>query len=701
MFDFSRLAKRGDIAFALGVMTILFVLVFPLPSILLDLALAMSMTFSILILMTSLFIAKPLEFSAFPTVLLIATMIRLSLNVASTRLILGYGHEGTHAAGKVIQAFGQFLMAGNFVIGLIVFAILIIVNFVVITKGSGRIAEVSARFTLDAMPGKQMAIDADLSAGLINEKDAKRRRKELEDESNFFGSMDGAAKFVRGDAIAGLLITFINILGGIIIGVAQMDMNAGDAARTYTLLTVGDGLITQIPALIVSTASGILVSKAGVEGSAEKALFSQLSAYPTALALCSFLTGFFAILPQMPMFPFLILSLITGGGAYRLSKSQAAKKDIDAQLLKQEELQKAAAEKKDDPLKLTMDHIKIELGYGLMGLLEESTTGVSLTEQIKNLRTQLVHDIGFILPAVQIQDNLTLESHQYLIKIKELESGRGALKPFHYLVMDPNGTPIRIEGEHVKEPTFGLPAVWIVPGLKDEAERRGYTVVDNSTVLTTHLTEIVKDHMGELLSFEEVQKLINELSEAYKKLMNEIVPSQIPMASIQRILQNLVSERVSIRDLSTILEAIAEACVFTRNTTMITEHVRLRLARQISYQHVDPEGFLSVVYLGSQWDQIFVDSLHGEGDIKNLALPPSQLQVFMQNLRRLFDDLLMQGEIPVLVTSTLLRPYVRSLLERIRPSTIILSQSEIYPKIRLKNVGQVAPPPIMPQQKAV
>jgi len=690
--SFSDLVRRGDITFALGLMSILFVLIFPLPAPLLDVALALSITLSVLIMMTSLFISKPLEFSAFPTVLLVATMLRLALNVASTRLILGYGHEGTHAAGKVIQAFGNFLMAGNFVIGMIVFAILVIVNFVVITKGSGRIAEVSARFTLDAMPGKQMSIDADLSAGLINDVEAKRRRKELEDESNFFGSMDGSAKFVRGDAIAGLLITFINIIGGIIIGVAQMDMSFSDAARTYTLLTVGDGLVSQIPGLIVSTAAGILVSKSGVEGSAEKAFFAQLGAYPTALGLSSFLMAMFSLLPQMPMLPFLILSLFTGGAAYKVAKEKERKLDEEQQLLAQQEaIEKAEAVPKEEPLRITMDHIKIELGYGLVGLLN-NTNGPSLTEQIKNLRGQLAREIGFILPSVRIQDNVHLTGEDYVIKIKELEAGRGSLRPMHYLVMDPAGRPIRLDGEQVKEPTFGLPAVWIAPNQKHDAESMGYTMVDNATVLTTHLTEIVKDHMGELLSFSEVQKLLNDMDEAYKKLLNDIVPNQISVGGIQRVLQNLVGERVSIRDLAGILEAIAEAVAFSRNTTVITEHVRLRLARQITYAHVDHENMLSIINLGPAWEQIFVEALVGDGEIRNLALAPSLLQSFISNLKRMFDDLILQGEMPVLITTAQLRPYVRSILERVRPSTIVMSQSEVYPKVKLKSLGQVSPP---------
>ncbi len=685
--SFSSILKRGDIAFALGLMSVLVLMIVPISSFLLDITLAISIAFSVLILMTSLFIERPLEFSVFPTILLVSTMIRLSLNIASTRLILSKGHEGSHAAGKVIQAFGHFVMGGNFVIGMIVFAILLIVNFVVITKGSGRIAEVSARFSLDAMPGKQMAIDADLSAGMIDEAEAKKRRKMLEEESNFFGAMDGAAKFVRGDAIAGLLITFINIIGGIIIGVAQMGITLAQAAKSYTILTVGDGLVSQIPALIVSTAAGMLVSKAGVEGAADKALFRQLGAYPAALGLSSFLMVVLAMLPGIPMIPFLLLALVTGGISWKITK---AKQDEVTQALEEAATKSVPEEATEPPLSQTLqvDHIRIELGYGLLGILN-TERGKKLTDQIKNLRKQLAQEIGFVLPSVRIQDNLQLSSNEYLIRIKELEAGRGQLRPNMLLVIDPQGKPIQMEGEPTREPTFGLEAMWVPELLKEEAERLGYTVVDTTTVLTTHMTEIVKDHLSDLLTYADTQKLLDDLSEPYKKLLNDMIPAQITLGGIQRILQNLVSERVSIRDLPTILEAISEACSFSRNVAIITEHVRLRLSRQITFGNADENGILSIVTLTPYWEQEFSNALLGENDVKQLALAPSKLQEFISKLKEVFDRVTMTGESAVLITSAAIRPYVRSIIERVRPATIVMGQTEVHPKARIKTVGQL------------
>ena len=447
--------RRGDVALALGVVFILVALILPMPKWLLDICLAISITFSVLVLMTCLFISRPLDFSAFPTVLLIATMLRLSLNLASTRLILANGHEGTAAAGHVIEAFGGFVMSGNFVIGIIVFAILVIVNFVVITKGSGRIAEVAARFSLDAMPGKQMAIDADLSAGLIDETSARARRKDLEDESTFFGAMDGAAKFVRGDAIAGLLITFINIIGGIIIGVGQMGLSFSQASQSYTMLTVGDGLVSQIPALIVSTAAGMLVSKAGAIGTTDKAIFGQLGGYPRAMALSSFLMFALALLPGIPMLPFLSLSALTGFGAWQIFKRQAkAEEDIE---LKEQEARQAAPAEEPISTALALDQLRLELGYGLLPLINDNEQYM-LTDQIKALRRQLANEMGFVMPSVRIQDNMQLPANTYCIRVKESEAGRGDLRPNQLLVMDPRGEPITLPGEETREPTFGLPA---------------------------------------------------------------------------------------------------------------------------------------------------------------------------------------------------------------------------------------------------
>ena len=653
----------------------------------LSLALGISITLSVLILMTALFIERPLQLSTFPTILLISTMLRLSLNLASTKLILTYGHEGTAAAGHVIEAFGNLLMQGNFVIGIIVFVILIIVNFVVITKGSGRIAEVSARFTLDAMPGKQMAIDADLSAGLINEKDARERRKRLEDEANFYGSMDGASKFVRGDAIAGILITFINIIGGIIIGVGQHGMDFSNAAHAYTLLTIGDGLVTQIPALLVSIAAGLMVSKAGVDGAADKALVAQLSDYPQALGMSSFVMGLMAFLPGIPTLIFLGLAAGAGGLAYLTSQRKENERDAEKSAAASAEQAKAPA---DEPIQtaLAMDYLKVELGYGLLPLINDAK-GHRLTDQIKALRRQMASEMGFVMPSVRIIDNMQLASNDYVIRVKELQAGKGELQPGQMLVMDPRGGQIDLPGRPTREPAFGLPAAWVDERFRDEASFRGFTVVDPATVLTTHLTELLKENMAELLSYAETKKLLDDLPPENKKLVDDLIPSQITVTGIQRILQSLLAERISIRDLATILEGIAEAASRSSTTLQMAEHVRSRLARQISSAHTSQAGYLPLIALSPAWEQAFADSLIGQGDEKQLALAPSKLQEFIQSVRARFDAAANEGELPVLLTSPLARPYVRSIIERFRAQTFVMSQNEIHPSARLRTLGQI------------
>ncbi len=676
--------RRGDIALALGLVAILVVLIMPMPKWLLDFGLAISITFSVLILMTVLFISRSLDFNSFPTVLLLATVMRLALNLASTRLILANGHEGSDAAGMVIEAFGSFVMGGNFVIGLIVFAILVLVNFVVITKGSGRIAEVAARFSLDAMPGKQMAIDADLSAGLINEDAARRRRKDLEDESSFFGAMDGAAKFVRGDAVAGLMITLINIVGGIIIGVAQQDLSLAAASETYIILTVGDGLVSQIPALVVSTAAGMLVSKAGTHGSTDKALFAQLGGYPSALGLSSFLMASLSLLPGIPMLPFLGLAAGTGYLAWHASRRQVADADEEAAA------EVAESEATEEPISssLRIDDVRVELGYGLLSLVN-ATEGPLFTDQIKGLRRQLANEMGFVLPAVRIQDNMQLGAHSYVIRVKEIESGVGELRTNMLLVMDPKGDAIDLAGEATVEPTFGLPAMWVAESLREDASFRGLTVVDPPTVITTHLTEIIKDNMADMLSYAETQKLLDELDPEHQKLVADIIPAQITISALQRVLKNLLQERVSIRDLPSILEGVSEAVGFTQNPQAITEHVRARLSRQICHAAIGGGGYVPLITLSPEWEQSFAESLSGQGEELQLSMPPSRLQEFIASVRETFDRLALMGEAPALLTSAPLRPYVRSIVERVRPATMILSQNEIHPKVKIKTLGQL------------
>jgi flagellar biosynthesis protein FlhA len=677
--------RKSDLGLAIGIMAILVVLILPLPTWMLDVSLAFSLSFSILILMTAVFIRKPLEFSSFPTILLITTMMRLALNLASTRLILGHGNEGTAASGYVIQAFGKLIMQGNFVIGLIVFAILIIVNFVVITKGSGRIAEVAARFSLDAMPGKQMAIDADLSAGLIDEKEAKARRKNIESESNFFGAMDGASKFVRGDAIAGLMIVGINIVGGIIIAVAQKGMSFVDASQTFTLLTVGDGLVSQMPALIVSTAAGLMVSKAGVEGATDKALMGQLSFYPQALGMAAAVMGIVAVLPGMPTLVFAALSGGTGTLAWYAHKRKNARNQQAAA-----ESAQAAGPPREEPIStaLALDQLRIELGYGLLPLIND-VQGHRITDQIKALRRQLAQEMGFVMPAVRILDNMQLGANEYRIRIKEFDSGKGELFPGSFLIMDPKGLPIDLPGTHTTEPAFGLPATWVTGSLKEEASFRGFTVVDPGTVLTTHLTEVLKNHMAELLSYAETKKLLDDLPPENKKLVEELIPSQISVTGVQRVLQTLLGERVSIRDLPAILEGVAEAVGHTKNALYITEHVRARLARQLCNSNLSPAGYLPLVALSPNWEQAFAESIVGQGEERQLAMAPSRLQQFIQAVREAFDEAGAKNEVPILLTSPQIRPFVRSIIERFRPQTVVMSQNEIHASVRLRTLGQV------------
>jgi len=687
--DVLRGMMRGDVAVGIGVVFLIVLLIVPLPSVLLDFMLAISISTSVLILMSALFMKKPLEFSSFPSILLVTTLFRLGLNIASTRLILGHGHEGTNAAGEIIHAFGEFIMGGNFVIGLIVFIILIIVNFVVITKGSTRIAEVAARFSLDAMPGKQMAIDADLSSGLITEDQARAKRKELEGESNFFGAMDGASKFVRGDAIAGLLITAINVIGGIIIGTVQNGLSIAEAGASYTQLTVGDGLVSQIPALIISVAAGLLVSKAGVEESVEIALVKQMAGSPQALGMVSATAIITGMIPGMPLFAFWTIGAGAGYLAYKAwQQIKTGEQNIIDKASAEESAAATEAADAEEPITdaLAIDELKIELGYGLLGLVNE-IQGKRVTDQIKALRRQLAQDLGFIMPSVRILDNMALANNGYSIRVKEMDAGMGELRLGQLLVMDPSGNPPSLPGESCTEPAFGLTAAWVAEEHREEAVFRGYTVVDPATVLTTHLTEVIKDNMSELLSVSEVQRLVKQLSQEHQKLVEEMVPSQVSWALFQRVLQSLLKERISIRDLATIVEAIMEGQGL--DAISLVEHVRARLARQLCWQNRAPDGSLAILALSPHWEQSFSEAIVGDRGDKQLALAPSQVHEFVNAVRNALDKAAQLGEVPVILTSGGVRPFVRSLIERFRPQTVVMSQNEIHPKAKLKTLGTV------------
>ncbi len=675
-----RFTPGSDVGLALGVIALLSVLILPLPTVLLDAGLALSITASVLMLMVAMFLTKPLDFTSFPTLLLLTTLLRLSLNVATTRLILSHGNEGPTAAGHVVAAFGGFLMGGDVIIGLIVFSILMVVNFMVITKGSGRIAEVAARFSLDAMPGKQMAIDADLSAGLIDEKAARQRRRDLEAESGFYGAMDGAAKFVRGDAIAALIITAINIVGGLAIGILRHRMPFADAAAAFTTLTAGDGLVSQIPALLVSTAAGIVVTKGGTEGSADAALIRQLGGTPKPLAMAAGAAAVLALMPGLPTLPFLGLAGLAAGGAWiRFKSPHLADEDRPAPVV-------AAEQPIADSLR--MDLIRLELGYGLLGLAGGDAP--RLTDQIKGLRRSIAADMGFILPPVRIQDNMHLEADAYVIRVKEIEAGSGELRPAMLLAMDPKGGLPAVPGEQTREPAFGLPALWIDPADKEQAMFLGCTVVDPPSVLTTHLTELVRENVAELLSYAETQKLLDELPREQQKLVADLIPSQFTVGGVQRVLQYLLAERVSVRDLATILEGIQEACGgSSRAIPAIVAHVRSRLARQISDAHLSPGGYLPLVTLSPEWETVFAESLVGPPEDRQLGIAPTRLQEFMVRLRNVFETASAGGEAPVLLTSGGIRFHVRAVVERIRPSTAVLAQAEIFPKVRIRTVGTI------------
>jgi flagellar biosynthesis protein FlhA len=677
--------QNRDIGFALGVVAILLMLFIPLPPILLDLGLAISLAVSVLVLMVALWIPKPLEFNSFPTLLLVVTMLRLSLNVSSTRLILSEGHTGTGAAGSVIEGFSRFIVGGDFVIGVVIFAILVVINFMVITKGSTRIAEVSARFTLDAIPGKQMAIDADLGSGAIDDAEARRRRKELEEESSFFGAMDGASKFVRGDAMAGIIITLINVVGGIIIGVMQHGLSVGEAANNYTVLTIGDGLVSQIPALVVSLAAGLIVTKGGTQGAANEAVIDQLGKFPRAMYVAA---GLLLGIGLLPGFPFLVFLILAGGMAAIARFTQnttRAQAEAEARAAEEEDYGKAYAEETPQEI-LKIDDIRLELGGGLVPLI--SSMDAVLPGKVRKLRELFAKDYGFILPSVRIKDEASLASNSYSINIQGTEVARGDIRPTSMMVISPDNQPIKMPGERAVEPTFGLAAVWIDPSRSEEAERQGYTVVDPESVVTTHLTEIIKEYMPALLTYGATQKLVDGLDRDYQKLITSI-SNGTPVVVMQRVMQNLLAERVSIRNLPLIAEAVAEAASQTGSIVLITEHVRQRLSSQICQGLVDASGFIPVVVMSAEWENEFLKAVHANGDERMLQMPPQRVQEFVLQTRQVMQPFASRDEFPPLLVNPEVRTFVRSMLERVCPWTHIISHDEIHRKVALKTVATI------------
>ncbi|WPY94927.1 flagellar biosynthesis protein FlhA [Limimaricola variabilis] len=679
------LANR-DVGFAVGVTLVLAVLFVPLPSVLLDLGLAVSLALSALILMVALWIPRPLDFNSFPTLLLVVTMLRLSLNVASTRLILSQGHTGPGAAGGVIEGFSRFIVAGSFVIGIVIFAILVVINFIVISKGSTRIAEVSARFSLDAMPGKQMAIDADLGAGLIDEAQAKARRKELEDESGFFGAMDGASKFVRGDAVAGLIITMINIVGGILIGVVQHGLPIGEAANVYTTLTIGDGLVSQIPALIVSLAAGLIVTKGGTEGAANEAVLSQLGRFPKALWMAGGLLFGIGLLPGFPLPVFAILALMLVGLGWVMDREAKARVTREAAQAAQAERDEATPAEDDVAATLRLDELRLDLGGALVPLINRPDA--ALPGKIKSLRHLFAREYGFVLPSVRIKDDPALSADAYAITVQGVRAATAEVRATGMMVINPSEAGIDLPGQRTKDPTFGLEVVWVDQQLAETAEAAGCTVVDPESVITTHLTEIIKQHMPELLTYGAVQELIEKLPRPYQKLAGEISGTS-PAILVQHVLQALLLERISIRNLPLIVEAIAEANRTTSSVTLITEHVRRRLSNQICHALTDGQGFVPVITISAAWEGEFNAAVRMNGEERNFLMSPQRVQEFVLEARKEIQRFAQADEWPALMVSPEVRSFVRSMLERVSPMTQVISHNEVHRKAALRTVATI------------
>jgi flagellar biosynthesis protein FlhA len=677
---FRRQMPIGDVGVGICVILLLAILIVPLPTFLLDFALALSFTASILILLVSLSLRTALEFSSLPTLLLLLTIYRLSLNVATTRLILSHGNEGATAAGQVVAAFGTFLMQGDVLVGAIIFTMILLVNFVVITKGAGRIAEVSARFYLDAMPGKQMAIDADLSAGQIDEKTARARRGELEEEIGFYGAMDGASKFVRGDAISAVILTVINITVGLAIGVMRTKISLENAFGTFATLTIGDGLVSQIPALLVSMAAGIVVSKGATDGKVHGALTGQLGASPSLLVITGSGVGLLALLPGLPTLPFLAIAGLAGLAAWsRFAKRQAEAAEPPALPADPD----AGRERLP-----ALDTVRIELGYGLLDLVSNGMQ--PLPEQIKGLRRAMANDLGFVLPSVRIQDNMELGTYNYAVALKDISAGTGELRPSMLLAICPDDQPFPLPGEKTFEPAFGLPAFWITPAQSDTARAMNCTIVDPASVLTTHLGEVVRDNIAELLSYADTQRMLADLPQEQQRLVADLVPGTITVGGFQRVLQALLAERVSIRDMPTILEAVQEACSSASKAIgSIVAHVRSRLARQISDSHLGSGGYIAVIPLSPEWEDTFAGSLVGPPDDCQLVLSQDKLQEFLARLRGAVDAAVQAGNKPVLLTSARVRSHVRSIVDRIRLNTPVIAQTEIHRRVQIKVVGTI------------
>ncbi len=685
----TAVSRNTDVMMAAGVVGILLIMMIPLPSIVLDMLISLNITCSLVILLVGMYIHRPLDLSSFPSILLLVTLFRLSLNIASTRIILLHGSEGPMAAGSVINAFGSFVVGGNYVVGLIVFLILVVINFVVITKGAGRIAEVAARFTLDAMPGKQMSIDADLNAGLINDEEAKARRAEISREAEYYGAMDGANKFVRGDAIAGILITMVNIIAGLLIGVFQNNMSFSDAAQTYTLLTVGDGLVSQIPALVVSTSAGIIVSRAGSEASLGREISSQLITQPRAIAIAAVVLFVFGIFPGLPTAPFLVLSATAGVIAYYLFQAEKARQQ-------EEDLPVPVAEEEPSVSSVRplppVDMLALEVGYGLVPLVDIDQNG-ELLERIKSIRRQLVQELGIIVPSVHIQDNMQLKPGEYSILLKGNEVARGELMTNYFLAMKPEaGEEHDIEGQATREPTYGLPALWIREKDKEEAVEKGYTVVDNATVLTTHLTDVIRRFAHELIGRQDVQQMLDTLAESHPKAVEELVPNLLSLGGVVKVLQNLLREQIPIRDLLTIVEALADWAPVTKDTDVLTEYVRQALSRTISRLYQSADGKIMALTLDPELERIIAEAIKSADHGSYLTIEPDYAQKIMGALAGQLEKFSRLNLQPIILCGARIRSHFKKLADRFIPNLAVLSYNEISSDVTIQSLGMVGRP---------
>ncbi len=675
----ANLKSKSDILIAVSVVFVVMIMIVPLNSFFIDIFLSLSISISLLILFIAMYIKKPLDFSVFPSVLLIVTLFRLSLNIASTRLILVHGDEGASAAGQIIKGFGTFIVGGNYVVGAVVFLILMIINFVVITKGAGRVAEVAARFTLDAMPGKQMSIDADLNAGLIDDATARKRRERVEMEADFYGAMDGSSKFVRGDAVAGIIIIFVNIIGGLVIGVVQKGMDINNALSVYTLLTIGEGLVAQIPALLTSTAAGIIVTRAASESNLGSDVVAQVFTQPRALVLASFVILSIGMVPGIPLVPFLILSSITYG------VSHVMKKEPDEDLPAVPDASDESREKGEliQPLEI----LEVEIGYGLIPIVDAEQNG-ELLDKIRAIRKQIAVELGIVVPPMKLRDNLQLGASEYVVLLKGIEMGRGSLISGNLLAMGPEGKERPADGIPTKEPVFNLDAYWIAEKDRDAYISEGFTVVDHATVIATHLTELVRNNAHELLTRQETQKLIDNIAPTHQKVIEEISQNQVNVGVVQKVLQNLLREQVSIRDLITILEAVADASSSTKDPDSITEYVRQKMARSILKPYL-VDGILNIHILEKTLEERLLSSVQPTDQGSILALDLGFSQKLIEKIGNEAKKAMLQNYQPVILVHPLLRGRLRRFLDRYIQGITVISHNEIPPQIRIQSVGVI------------